>query len=87
MQLSYGYASEKSENVLWWGAKTGSEPTEMYRVSNIGISVYDSSQPFNQQVYKGSIDDIDDFKTVGDKCSRVILHSYIGQGKALFVYK
>ena len=87
MQLSYGYASEKSENVLWWGAKTGSEPTEMYRVSNIGISVYDSSQPSNQQVYKGSIDDIDDFKTVGDKCSRVILHSYIGQGKALFVYK
>ncbi|MGN0178692.1 MAG: hypothetical protein ACI4DY_04525 [Monoglobaceae bacterium] len=86
-QLSYGYAADKSDNVLWWGAKNGNNITEMYRVSDVSISVYDPSLPEGQQIYKGTIDDIDDYKTVGSSCSKIILHTHIGKGKALFAYK
>ena len=86
-QLSYGYAADKSDNVLWWGAKNGNNITEMYRVSDVSISVYDPSLPEGKQIYKGTIDDIDDYKTVGSSCSKIILHTHIGKGKALFAYK
>jgi hypothetical protein len=39
-------------------------------------------------MYKGTINDIEDAKTVGkENCSRIILHTGLGTGRALFVYK
>lgn len=87
LQLSYGKVSEKSENCIWWSYKTLGNRDEVFNVSTVPVVVYDSSAREGQQIYKGTINDIDAYETVGDDCSSIILHTGVGVGKALFVYK
>jgi hypothetical protein len=90
-QLSFGYVLKKSEknNQIWWSYKKDSERMdETYRLSDIDVIVYDSSLPEGKQIYSGTIDDIDDAENMGmDNCSKVILHTSIGEPKSLFVYR
>lgn len=86
IQLSYGFAADKTSDALWLGAKSGDVITEVAK-TNIPVIVYDPSLREENQIYKGTVDDIEDYKTVGASCSRIIYHTYIGAGRALFVYK
>lgn len=98
-QLSYGFVSDKTQSYLWWGyiAPTEYDATtevekpvydEMFKVSDVPIMVYDKNAVEGVHMYKGTINDIEDAKTVGkENCSRIILHTGLGTGRALFVYK
>lgn len=87
-QLSYGFVSDKTENYIWWGYTAPGNYDEMFKVSDIPIMVYDKDAREGMHMYKGTINDIDDAKMVGgNECSSIILHTGLGTGRALFVYK
>lgn len=86
-QLSFGYAARKNSTSLWWDGVEKGKSTEMFKVSDLPIMIYDSNRQNGSKLYKGTINDIDDYEAVSDSCSRVILHTAGPYGKALFVYK
>lgn len=86
-QLSFGYAAKKNSTSLWWDGVEKGKSTEMFKVSDIPIMIYDSSKQDGKKLYKGTIDDIDDYESVGGECSRVVLHIGGPYGKSLYVYK
>lgn len=87
MQLSFGYANEKAGSMLKFGYRSGADYDEMFRTSSVNVVVYDKSLPENQRVYVGSINDINDYKSVGDDCSTVLVHTRHCDPMSLIVYK
>ena len=85
-QLSYGTVLEKEGSSIWWDYKNDGVADEMFNLASIPVMVYDSSQRAGQNVYKGTIDDIEDAKTVGVG-SKIIMQTNVGVGKAIFVFK
>lgn len=86
LQLSYGKVIEKNGNFIWWGYKGTDKIDEMFNTASVPVMVYDTSLRDEYQIYRGSVDDIEDMKTTG-KCSAVILQTNGPSPKALFVYK
>lgn len=85
-QLSFGYVYDRGKNVISWGSEIGKEATEAHDITYLPVMVYDASRR-SGKVYKGTIDDIADFNSVGPACDTVILQSTEGAGKALAVFK
>lgn len=86
-QLSFGFVTDKTENYLWWGYKTPGECDEMFKISDVPIMIYDKYAVNGRKTYKGTVNDIEDFESVGEDCDTVILHTGVGIGRGLFVYK
>lgn len=86
-QLSFGFATDKTDNYLWWGYKIPGEYDEMFKISDVPIMVYDKNAVNGKKCYKGTVDDIEDFESCGEDCDTVILHTGVGIGRGLFVYK
>lgn len=87
IQLSFGYASKKTSKYLWWDAADKKASTEICDLSSVPVVVYDSTRKDGSKIYRGSISDIEDYETVGDECSRVILNTAGPYKRALFVFK
>ena len=49
--------------------------------------IYDSTARENNRISNGSVNDIVDYKSVGNNCSYLIVSSYNGQPGAVFIYK
>lgn len=86
-QLSFGYVAKKTSKSLWWDGVTPGVATEMCNVDGLPVVIYDSSRRDGNKLYKGSIDDIEDFTSAGNECSRVILHTGGPYKRALYVFK
>ena len=88
-QLSFGYAARKGTNMLSWGYSGGDVIDEVCNVGSLSIPimVYDSEANTSNRVYAGSLNDILDFETVGNKCSRIIHQTAITNSKVIVVYK
>ena len=86
-QLSFGYVSKKSSDVVCWGYKSPKQTDEAASVSNIKIIVYDKNKHEDQRLYIGTIHDIADYDTVGESASVVIYQTRVGVGKCMVVYK
>lgn len=85
-QLSHGTVTEKQGSSIWWDYKNDGVADEMFNIASIPVFVYDSTQRPGEIIYKGTIDDIEDVKTVGVG-SKIIMQTNVGIGKAIFVYK
>ena len=51
------------------------------------VVIYDSTARENNRISNGSVNDIVDYKSVGNNCSSLIVSSYNGQPGAVFIYK
>lgn len=51
------------------------------------VVIYDSTARENNRISNGSVNDIVDYKSVGNNCSYLIVSSYNGQPGAVFIYK
>ena len=78
--------TEKQGSSIWWDYKNDGVADEMFNIASIPVFVYDSTQRPGEMIYKGTIDDIEDVKTVGVG-SKIIMLTNVGIGKAIFVYK
>ena len=85
-QLSFGYVSRVRGTLVSWGYTTGSEIDETVSIPGT-VVVYDESKVGNQRVYLGSINDILDYTSAGDNCSRIILKTRYGVYGAAYIYK
>lgn len=87
-QLSFGYVSKKGNNVLGWGYSKGDTTDEVYDIGsfNIPIMVYDAKLNEKNRTYIGSLNDVLDYETVGDACSKIVFHTWDTNGQALAVY-
>lgn len=86
-QLSFGYVSKKSSDVVCWGYKSPQQTDEAALVSNIKIIVYDKNKREDQRLYIGTIHDVEDYDSVGENASVVIYQTRVGVGKCMVVYK
>lgn len=86
-QLSFGFAHEKVGGMIRFGYNSGAEFDEVFRTSSVKVTVYDKEMPDDRKVYVGSINDINDYKSVGNDCSSVIVHTYTGSPMSMVVYK
>lgn len=84
-QLSYGTVTDKKGNCIWWSYKDAENADEMFNLTDIPVMVYDSSRR-RDVVYRGGIGDIDAANITGTG-SKIIFQTYIGIGKAIFVYR
>lgn len=87
MQLSFGYAAKKNSKYVWWDGADKKLSTEICDLSSVPVVVYDSSRKSGNKIYRGAISDIDDYETVGEGCSRVILNTAGPYKRCLFVFK
>ena len=51
------------------------------------VVIYDSTARENNRISNGSVNDIVDYRSVGNNCSYLIVSSYNGQPGAVFIYK
>jgi hypothetical protein len=51
------------------------------------VVIYDSTARENNRISNGSVNDIVDYKSVGNNCSYLMVSSYNGQPGAVFIYK
>lgn len=85
-QMSFGYLAQKGERTAAWGFKTGANIDEAFELAKIPIMVYDESKKQNQ-AYVGTLDDIQDYRTVGASCSKILFVSVYNNGALAIIYK
>ena len=51
------------------------------------VVICDSTARENNRISNGSVNDIVDYRSVGNNCSYLIVSSYNGQPGAVFIYK
>ena len=85
-QISFGYVSEKGDNVVGWGYKSGANTDERINALSTSITFYDKDSR-ESKVYKGSINEIKDYKSAGDECDMIFVQFNQGYIQAAVVYK
>ncbi|MGN0179960.1 MAG: S-layer homology domain-containing protein [Monoglobaceae bacterium] len=79
------YASNTVNNVLCAGYSSGESADEMFNLSGAAILIYDSEA--KEKIRTGTMADIRTFKTSGDNCSTVFIHTYATNIKTVVVYR
>lgn len=91
-QMSLGYVSEKNGNIVRWSY---TNPTlnedknhydEVWDLSVIPITVFDKESK-KENVYRGTVADIVDYKSGAENCSRIILFSRSSSVISAYIYK
>lgn len=81
-QLSFGFVSEIDGNMIKLGARSPELITEVYD-GQTSYMVYDSQ---TEKCYLGTIEDVRDYKTFSNNCSKVIIQTNRGRFRGLVVY-
>jgi len=81
-QLSFGFVAELDGKMIKLGARSPEVITEVYD-GQTSYMVYDSER---DECYLGTIDDIKDYKTFSNNCSKVIIQTNRGRFRGLVVY-
>ncbi len=85
-QVSFGYVSEKGDNVVGWGYKSGANTDERINATSTSITFYDKDSR-GSKVYKGSVNDIKDYKSADDECDMIFVQFNQANVQAVVVYK
>ena len=83
-QISFGYAKKVfDDNIVSMSRYLGGDETERM-VFPSAVAVCDSE---TGEIYSGSIADVLSYEAVGDSCSKLFYHTYVGVGKGMFIYR
>lgn len=91
-QMSLGYVSEKTGNIVRWSYtdpavnEDRNHFDEVWDLSVIPITVFDRELK-KDNVYKGTVADITDYKSGVQRCSKIILFSRSSSVISAYVYK
>lgn len=91
-QLSRGWVYKKIETFVQMTYVMGDASFdglgyECMDLNGRAVVIYDSAARENNRISNGSVNDIVDYKSVGNNCSYLIVSSYNGQPGAVFIYK
>ncbi len=82
-QISYGNVVYKKDSIVQWSAKDFGEYTDSGDLSGKIVIVYNE---LTEKVYTGSFDDIVDYKSAGEDCSKILYVTRGGAGSFAIVY-
>lgn len=85
-QISAGYVSDKTDNTIGWGYKSGAVTDERISSSSSSFVFYDPDNR-TSKVYKGSVEDVRDYKSAGNECDLIFVQMNQGYVQAAIVYK
>lgn len=88
-QCSFGYVLDKTDDILKWTYCKGSQRVDELWAKNITGSsskliIYDTE---SKQAYRGTIDDVRDYMSYGDECSRVLFSTRWNGFMTMIIYK
>ena len=72
--------------MVGWGYKSGANTDERINALSTSITFYDKDSR-ESKVYKGSINEIKDYKSAGDECDMIFVQFNQGYIQAAVVYK
>lgn len=85
-QISAGYVSDKTDNTIGWGYKSGTVTDERIMSSSTSFVFYDPNGR-GSKVYKGNAEDIKDYNSAENECDLIFVQFNQANVQSAIVYK